>query len=122
VNTQTDQLELLEPTPAVPKLTDRQAAVLDAVRRAGIDGLDADHAGAITHGFKTGGWAHGPDERCDYCGRDGNAVLKRLRELELVAYRRAKGSMPGGWVLTGTGLPAVAGTTAMLKDDEAIPF
>jgi hypothetical protein len=82
-----EQLALLEPAP--PRLTERQRAVRDALQAAGQDGLDADQAGAIAHTLKEGRWAHSKDERCQFCGKDGQAILRRLAELGLARYRRA---------------------------------
>jgi len=81
-----DQIPLVE-VEAIPKLKPRQQVVLDALRRAGTDGLEPSEAGAHLHALKEGRWAHSAEERCVYCGRDGNAVLKRLRDLGLARYR-----------------------------------
>jgi ribosomal protein S14 len=95
-----EQLALLEPAP--PRLTERQRAVHDALVKAGQDGLDADQAGAIAHTLKDGRWAHSKDERCQFCGKDGQAILRRLGELGLARYRRANRarSIPGAWLAT----------------------
>lgn len=94
----TGQLQLVE-VAAEPRLTSRQQAVLAAVQHAGIDGLDADQAGALLH------WRndrHGPDDRCAFCGRDGQSILaKELRPKGLVKYRRAKGLLAAGWIAVG---------------------
>lgn len=91
----TEQLALLEVEPAI-RLTDRQAAVLDAVQTAGRDGIDTDHAGAILHARN--GY-HDIDSRCRHCGRDGRSVLRgELERKGLVRYRRGNRQTPGGWV------------------------
>lgn len=81
-----EPLQLFD-VPASHHLTDRQQAVLNALRRAGQDGLHADECGAIAHELKQGRWAHTRDERCQFCGQDGMQILRRLRELGLVRYR-----------------------------------
>ena len=93
------QLALVDVQPAA-KLTERQQAVLDALQRAGHDGLDADQAGAIAHELKAGRWQHSRDERCLYCAQDGLQILRRLRDLGLARYRRANRSrsLPGVWL------------------------
>lgn len=93
-----DQLALVDvpvvekpkPAPKVRPLSDRQEAVLVAVAHAGHDGLSTDECGAIAHGLKEGRWAHGPDDRCLYCGRDGRAILLALHARGLVRYRAGK--------------------------------
>lgn len=102
-----EQLALLpEPEPGPPQLTDRQAAVLDLVERATHEGITADEAGALLHSLKEGRWAHTTDDRCEFCGRDGKAVLEALRTKGLVTYRRARGNRPGGWTTVGQHVPA----------------
>lgn len=105
VTVKTEQLALVE-IAAAPKLTDRQAAVLQAVQAAGLDGLHADEAGAVAHALKEGRWRHGRDERCAFCGSDGNAILRRLRTLGLVKYR-----LRTGWVAVGAAKPDPPGMT-----------
>lgn len=82
----TEQLALV---PAPPKpLTAKQQAVLDAVTRAGTEGLTTVEAGAILHSLKEESrWAHTPQERCRFCSQDGAAYLRRLRALGHVKYR-----------------------------------
>ncbi len=80
----TDQLAILA---EAPKLTPRQQVVMDALTRAGHDGIAPGAAGAILHELKEGRWAHGRDERCDFCSRDGLSVLKALRKKGLARYR-----------------------------------
>lgn len=116
-----DQLRLID-APAVKPLTGRQQAVLDAVTNAGVDGIDAADAGAITHALKEGRWAHPQDQRCAYCGRDGQAILARLAELGHVRYRRKTSSLPGGWVATSVLDGPDERFRAMLADDEDLPF
>jgi hypothetical protein len=106
-----EQLALLPP--AQRRLTERQRAVRDALRAAGQDGLDADQAGAIAHTLKDGRWAHSKDERCRFCGKDGQAIMRRLAELGLARYRRANRQRN----IHGTWLP----TDAEPQPDAAIP-
>lgn len=113
------QLELI---PATPKLTERQEAVLAAVQSAGHEGIDAGQAGAILHGFKEGRWAHGPDDRCAFCDSDGKTYLKRLAQLELVKYRRARGGRPGAWVTISDAESADTVARGMLRADQDLPF
>lgn len=89
------QLTLVE-APAEPKLTARQQAVLEIVRAAGIDGVDAADAGALAHTMKER--PHGLDQRCEFCGKDGQRILGRLREFGLVTYRRKSATLPGAWI------------------------
>jgi hypothetical protein len=70
-----------------PKLTGRQRRVLDALLAAGQHGLHADEAGALAHEMKQGRWAHSSAERCVWCGGDGLAILRRLKDLGLARYR-----------------------------------
>jgi len=100
----TDQLTLIEIAPVEPEpkpivLTARQQAVLDALRAAGHDGLDADQAGALWHHAK--GY-HGPDDRCKHCGQTGKGILESLKTKESAYYRRANRvrGIPGVWLAT----------------------
>lgn len=81
-----------------------QLALLDrpAPRRAGQDGLDTDHAGALAHTLKLDRWAHDEHERCQFCGRDGKQILEALKAKGLATYRRANRarSIPGAWLAT----------------------
>lgn len=95
------QLALIAVDPT-PVLTERQQAVYTALTAAGHEGLDADQAGAIAHELKEGRWQHGRDERCNYCGREGQQILVRLREYGLARYRRRKGQLAGVWLTTGS--------------------
>lgn len=81
-----EQLQLIETRPS-PKLTGRQQAVLDALTQAAHDGITTDEAGATAHALKEGRWAHGPDDRCLYCSRDGRQILEALRTKGLARYR-----------------------------------
>lgn len=119
----TEQLALVE-IPASPKLTDRQRAVLDALTAAGAFGVDADQAGAIAHELKTGRWRHSRDDRCEYCGRDGNQILSRLRDLGYARYRRRKGQLAGVWLATSERdeTPPAPTPGGMLPDTQALPF
>lgn len=113
----TDQLELV-PAPTTPKLTARQQAVLDALTAAGADGLEPSEAGAVLHALKEGRWAHSREERCEYCGRDGLAVLRRLRALGLSRYR-AKTKV---WTTTDAPAAETEWPCGMLRPEEALPF
>jgi hypothetical protein len=86
--------------PTAPPLNARQQAIMDALQRAGQDGIDAIDAGAISHSFVNGRSRHNPTIYCDYCPREGLRILDQLRGLGLVKYRRRKGSSPGAWVTT----------------------
>lgn len=91
--------EALFDVPAEPKKrTDRQELVLQAVQRAGIDGIDAADAGAILCARRG---RHSADDRCQWDGMNGKGVLEELRAKGLVVYRRAKGSLPGAWITAG---------------------
>lgn len=70
-----------------PKLTDRQALALAALQAADHAGLHADEVGALLHEQKQGRWGHSREERCAWCGGDGLAMLRRLRELGHARYR-----------------------------------
>jgi hypothetical protein len=90
------QLALLPEAP--PKLTDKQRYILDAVQRAGPDGLQADEAGALwceLHG------RHSAGDRCQFDGSSGKAVLHSLRAKGLVRYRGARGQQAGAWLPVG---------------------
>ena len=95
----TAQLALLNIPTDPDTLTARQRAVHDALHNAGPDGIDTDHAGAITHQLKTR-WAHSEHERCINCARDGKTVLHELARKGLARYRRKRGRTPGTWVHT----------------------
>ena len=68
-----------------PKLTDRQALVLEEVRRRPEGILDAD-MGALLHARLR---KHEPAERCDYCAHDGRHALVALRDRGLVRQARS---------------------------------
>lgn len=65
-------------------LTRRQAAALAAARAP--EGTDASEAGRAAH-VAIGCRFCGPSHACKYAERDGNALLRRLRDLGLVKYR-----------------------------------
>lgn len=116
-----EQLELL-PDTRVVTLTDRQQLVLDAVKRAGSDGLDADEAGAIWHANKD---IHHPDTRCFHCGQTGQGILESLAAKDLVHRRRANRAkgIHGAWIATGTEQPQDAARfRGMLPDDQPLPY
>lgn len=114
-----EQLALIAPAP--PKLTDRQQTVLDALTRAGQDGIDTDQAGALLCAHKG---IHGPDDRCQYDGRSGKQVLEALAAKGLCRYRRANRGrgIHGAWLATGQPEPEPERPSAMLADTEPIPF
>ncbi len=85
-----EQLPLLE-VEVGPKLTARQAAVLEALRAAGERGLEPSEAGAIAHELKAGRWAHSREQRCQFCGGDGADVCKALERKGLARYVRGRG-------------------------------
>lgn len=76
-----EQLALIE---TGPKLTSRQRFALDAVTRAGEEGLTGDELGAALHEWKH---VHHSGDRCRWCGKDGRAVMVALNEKGLVRYR-----------------------------------
>lgn len=78
------------PEPKPRPLTDRQETILTAVAHTGHAGLTTDECGALAHGLKEGKWAHGPDDRCLYCSKDGRAILLALHARGLVRYRAGK--------------------------------
>lgn len=118
-----EQLELLPETKVV-QLTDRQQLVHQAVQHAGPDGLDADQAGALAHGLKEGRWAHGPDDRCQFCGSDGRQILEALATKGLVRYRRANRArnLTGAWFTTDTKTDPAEDTTLLPGMTDEIPY
>jgi hypothetical protein len=98
-------------TPTGRPLRPRQQAVVDLV--AGTPGgVTADEAGAMLHSLKAGRWAHGADERCVFCGRDGTAVLRSKAVAPLVVRRRVSGRYElraGGAVDRGSQLDGLPG-------------
>lgn len=116
----TDQLAIVD-LQAEVKLTERQQRVLDLVKTAGPDGVHADEVGALLHEQKRNElYRHGRDERCQFCGHDGKALLEALKAKGLVRYRRAKEGVPGAWLPAGkVERPHPRG---MLRDDEPIGF
>lgn len=63
-------------------LTPNQQLAWDSIR-ASANGLYADEVGALIHR------RHRNDERCEYCGRDGLAVLRSKGLAPLVIRRRS---------------------------------
>lgn len=114
-----EQLALI--APELPKLTDRQQTVLEALQRAGQDGLDTDAAGALLCAAKG---IHGPNDRCQYDGRSGKQVLEALAAKGHARYRRANRArgIHGAWLATGQPDPEPPRPNAMLADDQPIPF
>jgi hypothetical protein len=106
------QLALLGLPDPVRKLTDRQQHVLDALTRAGQDGLDADQAGALLCERKG---IHGREQRCQFDGRNGKQVLEALKAKGLARYRRRRGDTPGAW-LAATLNPQTEPETSGLQD------
>lgn len=76
-------------TDAGATLTHRQQQILALVLAQAT--TEADEVGALTHSLKTGRWAHPPDERCDFCSRDGRQALEPLIRKGLVRRRRGGG-------------------------------
>jgi hypothetical protein len=97
-----EQLALLEQPPAAPKLTDRQAFVLELVTQAGADGVHADEVGAALDARRG---KHPRDVRCQWCGRNGQQMLESLKKKGLVRYRRGNRDRPGFWQLPGAAEP-----------------
>ena len=108
--------EPLFDVPATVTVTDRQQAVLDAVRQAGRDGLDNAEAGAI---LCHRNHKHGPTDRCQWCEPNGRGVMHELAAKGLARYRRARAGEPGAWVAA---LHAVETPPGMLPDDQPLPF
>lgn len=107
-----EQLALLEIEPTA--LPTPQQVVYDALHSCGNEGLTADEAGALAHSFKDSRWAHSAGERCQFCGRDGLAILKALETKGLAYYRRKKRNIPGAWL-------AVSSANATQNIHESIP-
>jgi hypothetical protein len=104
------QLRLIDPDP--PALTERQQYVLEAIARAGEEGLYTEEVGALLHARNR---RHGEDERCDYCGRDGRGVAEELKRKGRVAQR----ARPTRWVVAGT--PRVKRPRSTWVDDGEWP-
>ncbi|MDQ5821308.1 MAG: hypothetical protein M3540_07710 [Actinomycetota bacterium] len=66
-------------------LTDRQAFVLEQVRRT-EGGLTADEAGALLHERRG---KHDAGVRCEWCAVEGRGALNELRRKGLVVRRRS---------------------------------
>lgn len=98
-----EQLALVEIAPTA--LPTSQQVVYDALRSCGNEGLTADEAGALAHSFKDSRWAHSAGDRCQFCGRDGLAILKALETKGLAFYRRKKRNVPGAWLAVSTENP-----------------
>lgn len=83
-------------TPPEVRLTERQRHALDFIGKHGP--VPSDMLGALLHEFRPAEAAthHCRDERCDFCRSEGASMGARLRELELVSYRKQR-----GWVLWG---------------------
>lgn len=110
-----EQLVLIPP-PA-PRLTDKQQALLDAVAAAGLEGLGAAEGGAVLHALKEESrWTHTRHERCQYCSRDGNQYLRRLRQLGHVRYA---GKLK---VWVAVGVDPSATVYGMLPADQPLPY
>lgn len=77
-----------------PKLTDRQAFVLEELVRS-REGLYAEDVGAMLHA-RAG--KHQDYHRCQWCSKDANGVLRALRQKGLAKRRRA-----GLWQATRVG-------------------
>lgn len=94
------------------QLTERQTYALETVKRAGHDGIEPAELGAALHALKEGRNRHEAGERCEWCGGDGLAMLRRLRELGHVAYQGKRKV----WIATG------ATPAGMLTDDQPLPY
>lgn len=81
--------------PAV-KLTGRQRFALEVIDRLGP--VASDELGAHLHERRA---RHGVDERCRWCGQEGNAAGRELRTKGFVKLRRSE-----GWVLAGVAAKA----------------
>lgn len=113
-----EAMQLFE-TPDEPRLTDRQAHALNAIREAGAAGLHTDELGAAVHAF-TG--KHASDTLCEWCPQAGIEVGRALRQKGLAQQRRRKA--PGGdtvtvWTVAGK-LPRAVPDPPV--DDSDIPF
>lgn len=89
----TDEL-FTEPMPTAEPLPPRQDTAMRLVIRHQPDGVTADEVGARVHEDRG---KHPADQRCEWCGRDGAAVLNALIRKKLVTRRRATGlyTLPG---------------------------
>jgi len=102
-------------TPAEKALTERQAFAEQVIRERGP--VTSEELGAHVHAWRRdrGGRGHGPDERCHYCPGEGASVGRILARKGLVTRRRGVGWVVVGWAPD-------TGPSAMLADDEALPF
>jgi hypothetical protein len=103
----TGQLELLEQE--LRPLTPRQQAVLDALQRAGQDGLLPAEAGAIVHMAQG---RHGPGLGCRWCPTAGLEILRALRKRGLARQR----GRPRVWVAVGVPTPDPPGMSSELPE------
>lgn len=108
---------LFEPPPPIQTLTERQAFVLDELRKAD-DGLDADEVGALL--CERNG-RHDRGTRCEWDSSNGQGVLKALRKKELVKRRRG-----GTWVALspadgGGGLASPSGASSAAESAQDGP-
>lgn len=68
--------------PIAPRpLTDRQAAALDIITRAGADGITAIELGERVHAHRA---RHALGDVCQWCAVEGNELGRALRARELV--------------------------------------
>ena len=74
------QIDLLTGQETRPDLTPKQRRAHDYLAQH-PEGVYADELGALYH-------RHGPDARCDFCGRKGLSLLRSQGLGPLVTYRR----------------------------------
>ena len=83
------QKPLFKTEPAMPSLTVKQQLAFDYVRAH--DSVYADEVGAWLHAHRDK-HPHSVDERCEWCARDGRAVLTSRALHKIVKYRRERGA------------------------------
>jgi hypothetical protein len=79
------QLDLLGGETPLHKLGPRQQLVLDELHRIHPDPITTDEAGALVHAARGN---HGAGDRCQWCGSEGQDVLRRLSQLGHAIRRR----------------------------------
>lgn len=84
--------QLFNTPPEPPRLSSRQQAVHEALKRAGHEGMGAAEAGMAAHAH-TG--KHPADQVCGYCVDAGNEILRALRKKGLARY-----TLKAGWLAT----------------------
>lgn len=86
----TEQLALLDVPPAAPSRQTQTVFALERIRAAGENGLHPDEVGALLHA-RDG--MHGAGDRCQWCGRDGARILRRLDRERLVTRRHGNAAV-----------------------------